>query len=124
MATGASDAPEQALSVEARGEGLVAVCFTAMASPCEVLLPLTTADAALELGRPAAREAWRVERKFSRYRADSVIARIHESRGRSIEVDSETGSLIDFAGRCFDTPGNSTDRIAFQNLARSNACCP
>jgi thiamine biosynthesis lipoprotein len=73
-----------------------------MASPCEVLLPLTTADAALELGRLAAGEAWRVERKFSRYRADSITARIHESRGHGIEVDSETASLIDFASRCFD----------------------
>ena len=78
------------------------MCFTAMASPCEVLLPLTTVGAALELGKLAAREAWRVERKFSRYRADSTIARIHESRGHRIEVDAETASLIDFASRCFD----------------------
>jgi FAD:protein FMN transferase len=102
VATAASGSTEQALNIEARGEGLAAVCFTAMAGPCEVLLPLTTVDAALELGSLAAQEAWRVERKFSRYRADSVIARIHESRGRSIEVDSETASLIDFAGHCFD----------------------
>lgn len=80
----------------------MAVCFTAMAGPCEVLLPCTTVDAALEAGRLAAGEAWRVERKFSRYRADSVTAGIHESRGRKIEVDAETASLIDFAGRCFE----------------------
>jgi FAD:protein FMN transferase len=80
----------------------MAVCFTAMASPCEVLLPCTTVDAALEVGRLAAGEAWRVERKFSRYRPDSVTAKIHESRGRGIDVDEETASLIDFAGRCFD----------------------
>jgi len=102
VAAGASGAPEQALSVEMRGEGLVAVCFTAMASPCEVLSPWTTTDAALELGRLAADEAWRVERKFSRYRTDSVTAKIHDNRDRRIEVDSETASLIDFAGRCFD----------------------
>jgi FAD:protein FMN transferase len=102
VAAEASGTPEQALSVEMRGEGLVAVCFTAMASPCEVLSPWTTVDAALELGRLAAGEAWRVEKKFSRYRADSVTAKLHENRGRRIEVDSETASLIDFASRCFD----------------------
>jgi thiamine biosynthesis lipoprotein len=101
-AMAASGTQEQFLSVEMRGDGLMAVCFTAMASPCEVLLPWTTAAAALEVGRLAAGEAWRVESKFSRYRADSVTAKIHESRGHRIELDSETASLIDFAGRCFD----------------------
>jgi FAD:protein FMN transferase len=102
VAAGTNGVSEPALRVEARGEDLVAVCFTAMAGPCEVLLPLTTVDAALELGRLAAQEAWRVEKKFSRYRDDSVTACIHESRGRRIEVDAETASLIDFASRCFD----------------------
>jgi thiamine biosynthesis lipoprotein len=101
-AMAASGTQDQALSVEMRSDGLMAVCFTAMASPCEVLLPWTTVAAALEVGRLVAREAWRVERKFSRYRADSITARIHESRGHGIEVDSETASLIDFASRCFD----------------------
>jgi thiamine biosynthesis lipoprotein len=98
-----------ALSIEPRGEGLVAVCFTAMASPCEVLAPLTTIAAALDMGRVAAEEAWRVEEKFSRYRADSVIAKIHQTRGRRFEVDDETGSLIDFAGRCFELSGGLFD---------------
>jgi len=101
-AMAATGTQEQSLSVEMRGDGLMAVCFTAMASPCEVLLPWTTVAAALEAGRLAAGEAWRVESKFSRYRADSVTTKIHESRGHRIEVDSETASLIDFADRCFD----------------------
>ena len=103
MAGEASNAPDEALSVEPRGENLLAICFTAMASPCEVLLPSTTAPtAALELGALVAQEAWRVEKKFSRYRSDSVTAWIHENRGTTIEVDRETASLIDFAGRCFE----------------------
>jgi thiamine biosynthesis lipoprotein len=96
------NAPDEALKVEARGEGLLAICFAAMASPCEVLLPSTDRSAALALGTLAAREAWRVEKKFSRYRDDSVTAWIHENRGARIEVDEETASLIDFAARCFD----------------------
>jgi thiamine biosynthesis lipoprotein len=102
VATAASDSREQTLKVEMRSDGVMAVCFTAMASPCEVLLPWTTVSAALEVGQLAAGEAWRVERKFSRYRAGSVTAKIHESRGHSIEVDSETAALIDFAGHCFE----------------------
>jgi thiamine biosynthesis lipoprotein len=102
VAASAGNAPDQALKVEARGENLLAVCFTAMASPCEVLLSSTDYCAALELGTLAAREAQRVEKKFSRYRDDSVTAWIHQHRDARIEVDEETASLIDFAGRCFE----------------------
>src|ERR1700722_659549 len=73
-----------------------------MASPCEVLLPVMNEHAALAIGTIAAQEAWRVEKKYSRYRDDSVTAWIHEHRGRTIEVDLETASLIDFASNCFD----------------------
>jgi FAD:protein FMN transferase len=94
--------PNEGLVVEARGPNLVAVRFTAMASPCEVLLPLMSEHAAMEIGAFAAQEAWRVEKKYSRYRNDSVTAWIHDNRGAAIEVDPETASLIDFASQCFD----------------------
>jgi thiamine biosynthesis lipoprotein len=93
---------EDGLIVEARGANLLAVKFTAMASACEVLLPLMSAQAALRIGTIAAQEAWRVEKKYSRYRDDSVTAWIHENRGTIIEVDEETAALIDFASQCFD----------------------
>jgi thiamine biosynthesis lipoprotein len=73
-----------------------------MASPCEVLLTSTDVAAASELGTLVAQEAWRVEKKFSRYRDDSVTAWIHRNRNTRIEVDEETASLIDFARRCFE----------------------
>src|ERR1700692_4268634 len=101
--------PDEALRVETRGEELVAISFTAMASPCEVLLPSTADASALELGNLAAQEAWRIERKFSRYRNDSVTAWIHENRGTRIEVDAETTALIDFARRCFCLSGGLFD---------------
>jgi FAD:protein FMN transferase len=93
---------EDGLIVEARGANLLAVKFAAMASACEVLLPLMSAQAALSIGTIAAQEAWRVEKKYSRYRDDSVTAWIHENRGTIIEVDEETAALIDFASQCFD----------------------
>jgi thiamine biosynthesis lipoprotein len=95
-----SDAHE-ALMVEARGELLVAK-FTAMASPCEVLWSSTEHGSALALGTIAATEVLRIERKFSRYRDDSITAWIHGHRGTTIEVDEETASLIDFARQCYD----------------------
>ena len=94
--------PDERLIVEARGENLLAVKFAAMASPCEVLLPSMSEHEALAIGAVAAQEAWRVEKKYSRYRDDSVTAWIHENRGTAIEVDPETASLMDFAGRCFE----------------------
>jgi thiamine biosynthesis lipoprotein len=93
---------DEGLVVESRGDDLLAVKFTAMASHCEVLLPSMSEHAALAIGSVAAQEAWRVEKKYSRYRDDSVTAWIHENRGTAIEVDPETASLIDFASHCFD----------------------
>jgi FAD:protein FMN transferase len=90
------------LIVESRGEDLLAVKFTAMASPCEVLLPLMSQNAALEIGEVAAQEAWRIERKYSRYRDDGVTAHIHKNPGVAIIVDSETALLMDFASQCFE----------------------
>jgi FAD:protein FMN transferase len=94
--------PEEGLIVEARGENLLAVRFTAMASPCEILVPSMSREAALAIGTVAAEEAWRVEKKYSRYRDDSVTAWINENHGTAIEVDAETASLLDFARQCFD----------------------
>ena len=89
------------LRLEARSEGLIAVCFDAMASPCEVLLPEHQRSAAMDVGIAVAKEAWRVERNYSRYRKDSIVSVIHRSRGSRIVLDDETASLIDFAQHCF-----------------------
>jgi FAD:protein FMN transferase len=95
------DSSNGELTLEPRGEHLVAVCFTAMASPCEVLLPTIDRPAALQLGALVAQEARRIEKKFSRYRADSITAWIHANAGTPVAVDPETASLIDFASQCF-----------------------
>ena len=104
-----SNTSAQELKVEARGEGLIAAVFWAMASPCEVLLPSQDRAEAVEFGALVAAEAWRVERKFSRYLDDSVTARIHASRGIAIEVDQETASLLDFARQCHELSDGAFD---------------
>jgi len=98
----AADSLGGALDVEERTGNILATCFTAMASPCELLLHASDRAAAMELGTLVAAEAWRIERKFSRYRNDSVLAWIHRNRGAELQVDAETASLLDFASRCFE----------------------
>lgn len=109
MAAQQAWSPDERLIVEERGGQILAVRFTAMASPCEVLVPLMSRHAALAIGTVAADEAWRIEAKYSRYRDDSVTAWIHDHRGTAVEVDEETASLLDFAGRCFDLSGGLFD---------------
>ena len=67
-----------------------------MASPCEVLCETDNLDFARSLAQYAASEARRIDEKFSRYKAGSVVAAILESRGRSITVDDETARLLDY----------------------------
>jgi thiamine biosynthesis lipoprotein len=97
----ASAIPERAVSVEPRPGGLMAACFTAMASPCEVLVDGGDAQETLRIGQIAAHEAWRVETRFSRYRADSIVSAINRGAGQPIRVDAETAALLDFAQRCY-----------------------
>ena len=74
--------------------------FRAMATPCEVRIETDDADTAARAGKAAEDEALRIERKFTRYRDDSVVGRINASGGRDIEVDPETEQLLDFADHC------------------------
>ena len=71
--------------------------FTAMASPCEVLIETTSEPLARRLADEVAKCAWRIEHKFSRYRDDSVIHKINSTAGTPTEVDDETANLLDFA---------------------------
>jgi FAD:protein FMN transferase len=97
------------ISIEERAGGLFAVSFRAMASPCELLVYTKERAEALNVGKLAANEAWRVERKYSRYRDDSIIARIHRMRGQECVLDPETASLVDFAQQCFEMSGGVFD---------------
>lgn len=96
------DPAAQSLLIEERAGGLLAARFRAMASPCELLLPTIDRAEALTLGHVVADEAWRIEQKFSRYRDDSVVSRIHRHRGTEITVDEETADLLDFARQCYE----------------------
>ena len=83
-----------------RAAGHGAGRFDAMASPCEVLVEGGNRRVTRRLTEIAAVEVHRIEAKFSRYRSDSVLARLHAAAGEPFAVDSETADLLDFAARC------------------------
>jgi thiamine biosynthesis lipoprotein len=85
-----------------RVEDYFAGRFEAMASPCTVLIDGDDRDAAAALLDIAAREALRIERKFSRYRTDNLVHEINHAGGRPVAVDEETAQLIDYAATCWE----------------------
>jgi FAD:protein FMN transferase len=78
-------------------EGVWVGRFHAMGGPCEVLVEAERESVARALVARASDCAARIERKFSRYRRDNIVARINNARGAPTEVDEETANLIDFA---------------------------
>jgi thiamine biosynthesis lipoprotein len=85
------------------------VSFKAMASPCEVLVADDTRDIAGRVGELVVNEARRIERKFSRYRDDSVIGVINRSAGQWVEVDEETSRLLAYADKLHELSGGRFD---------------
>lgn len=97
-----------AVEVEARGEGILAATFSAMASPCELLLEAADESLARRIGESVAAEAWRIERKYSRYRPDSIVALLNRG-GRPVDLDPETLLLLQFAARCHELSDGAFD---------------
>lgn len=75
--------------------------FSAMASPCELLIELTDRHEAQHLLDIAADEAQRIEQKFSRYRSNNIVHRINHAMGEIVDVDEETARLLDYATLLF-----------------------
>ena len=77
--------------------------FVAMASDCEVRLAGVSARRAQFLAALAIAEVRRIETKYSRYRADSVVSQINAAAGDnvSITIDAETAQLLAFATQLF-----------------------
>ncbi|HEX5792439.1 MAG TPA: FAD:protein FMN transferase, partial [Rheinheimera sp.] len=75
--------------------------FRAMASPCEVLLEPQDIALCQHLTQLAAVEAERIEQKYSRYRADSVLSQLNANAGDWQTLDNETRQLLAFADSCY-----------------------
>lgn len=83
--------------------------FTAMASPCEVLVDTDDRSSAETALRIAKDEALRIEAKFSRYRRDNIVHRINHAQGGPVTVDEETAGLLDYAATCHELSGGRFD---------------
>lgn len=83
--------------------------FQAMGSPCEVQVDTRDSRIAAQLGALVEAEARRIEARFSRYRADSVIGRINATSGRPFRPDAETAMLLAYAAQCHAISGGLFD---------------
>lgn len=84
--------------------------FSAMASPCSLQLDGQDERAMAKAAAQAMAEVKRVEQKFSRYRADSVVSRINQAAGQAwVTVDAETVGLLDFAAQLWTLSGGLFD---------------
>jgi FAD:protein FMN transferase len=83
--------------------------FSAMASPCELLVDTDDRAQAAALARLVEREALRIEHKFSRYRADGVVHAIHGAGGAPVTLDDESAGLLDYAALCHEMSGGLFD---------------
>ncbi len=88
--------------------------FRAMGSPCELQLYGDDAAEVARVADAARAEVVRLERKYSRYRDDSLATRINQSAGDAagLEVDDETASLLDYAAIAWEQSGGLFDVTA------------
>ncbi|KQV61958.1 thiamine biosynthesis protein ApbE [Duganella sp. Root198D2] len=81
-----------------------------MASRCEIRLAAATCTEARALAEPALDEVRRIEAKYSRYRADSIVSRINAAAGVSeVACDDETLALLEYADAVYRSSGGRFD---------------
>lgn len=77
--------------------------FRAMAAENEVQLHADDARAAESAAAAAIAEVKRIESKYSRYLADSIVSRINRAAGAApLPIDAETRGLLIFAQACHE----------------------
>src|ERR1700676_5597517 len=82
-----------------------------MASACAVHVQAESPAAATMIAISAEAEVRRIEARYSRYRADSELARINRvaAAGGATDVDPETAGLIAYAKACYASSGGAFD---------------
>lgn len=85
-------------SLERRADYFVG-CFDAMASRCEILIDTDNTALTQHITEIAESEVQRIEKKYSRYRNDSILH--HINSGVAVEVDKETARLLDYAQQLY-----------------------
>ena len=82
-----------------------------MGSPCALEIYAPSAEAGEAWIEAGVAEVLRLERKYSRFRDDSVTAEINASAGSPVglRVDEETASLLDYAATAHQNSGGRFD---------------
>jgi thiamine biosynthesis lipoprotein len=77
--------------------------FKAMGSPCSIQLYAGSSRKAKRAAKMVMEDVYRLEAKYSRYRADSLLSAINHvaAQGGHISVDDETAGLLDYAATCY-----------------------
>jgi thiamine biosynthesis lipoprotein len=101
LAAEAVDSPQPIWTVERRSLGWCGL-FQAMASPCEVHVSGVGRGKAEGLVALVSDEAGRIEQKYSRYLEGNIVHRINTANGQAVEVDEETGRLLDYAATLYE----------------------
>jgi thiamine biosynthesis lipoprotein len=95
-------------SIEQKSDHIIGR-FTAMASPCEVLIETQDPILANHLTSIAYSETKRIEQKFSRYLPNNPMAQINHSEGKPVAIDDEIFRLLEFANSCYYLSGGMFD---------------
>jgi FAD:protein FMN transferase len=97
-----------AIDIRPKGDYCV-IGFTAMASPCEVLVRGVALAQATKLASLAHAETARIERKYSRYLAGNIVHAINTANGQTVPLDEETVRLLEYASQCYVLSGGLFD---------------
>jgi thiamine biosynthesis lipoprotein len=83
---------------------IFSIPFNALGSACELRLAAMSATRAKDLSELAITEIARIEKKYSRYRSDSILSKINQQAGiQAVAIDPETAELLDYADLLYQT---------------------
>lgn len=99
---------DRVVSCKTREGGFI-LSFFAMAGICEILIDTNDAALAKKMGNAAAFETWRIQDKYSRYNRDSLCGEMNAKAGQSIDIDTETYQLLQFAHQCYEMSDGAFD---------------
>ncbi|MBI5815128.1 MAG: FAD:protein FMN transferase [Nitrospinae bacterium] len=85
--------------------------FFALGTECNLHFYAENQDKADQISELAVNEAHRIEDRYSRYNPESFLSHINKiaQAGGSVEVDSETAGLLDYAYACHEASGGLFD---------------
>lgn len=77
--------------------------FKALGSNCDIQLYTENKNRAEYIANLVIEDVQRIEKKYSRYRKDSILASINHAanHGKSINIDEETLALLNYADACY-----------------------